>query len=89
METKWRNGDIVQPVPNPGKGWGAGWGANLRQPVWNVLLSGAVRPPHLALSPATRPSGLPGALSPVRAPYRPLPSSTVSNEGTGWPSEAL
>ena len=46
-----------------------------------------MRPPHLALSPATRPSGLPGALSPVRAPYRPLPSSTVSNEGTGWLSE--
>lgn len=33
METKWRNGDIVQPVPNPGKSWGAcgvgGWCVNV------------------------------------------------------------
>lgn len=36
METKWRNGDIVQPVLNPGKSWGAGWGAHLPQQVPNV-----------------------------------------------------
>ena len=48
METKWRNGDIIQPVLNPGRSRAAVWGPGRRGLLMSVVLLGPVRPQVLS-----------------------------------------
>lgn len=56
METKWRSGDIVQPVLNPGRSRGAVTEPRQRGLLMAVVLLGPVRPQVLS-SQGTHPFG--------------------------------